>query len=71
MIRARSRRGVRMTFTDDGPGVADLEQAFIDGYSSRGSMGLGLTGARRLLNEFTVVTSGAGTVITAVMWENT
>jgi serine/threonine-protein kinase RsbT len=70
IIWDRGRRGVRMTFTDEGPGIADLEQAFVDGHSTRGSLGLGLPGARRLTNEFTVDTSEAGTVITAVVWEN-
>lgn len=69
IIRAGKRRGVRMTFTDEGPGIANLEQAFTDGYSTRGGMGLGLPGARRLSSEFSIVTSAAGTVITAVIWE--
>jgi len=70
IIRAGPRRGVRMIFTDAGPGIPDLEQAFTDGYSSRGSMGLGLPGARRLMSDFVVVTSGTGTVVTATKWES-
>ncbi len=71
IFSAGERRGVRMTFTDQGPGIADLEQAFIDGYSSRGSLGLGLPGARRLMHELSVDTSATGTVVSAVMWEKT
>ena len=69
IVRAGTRRGVRMTFTDDGPGIGHLEHALTDGYTTAGGMGLGLPGARRLTSEFTVVTSPAGTVITAVIWE--
>jgi serine/threonine-protein kinase RsbT len=58
-----------MTFTDQGPGIANLEQAFTDGYTTGDGMGLGLPGARRLMSELTIVTSNAGTVITAVIWE--
>ena len=70
VIRAGSRRGIRMIFTDEGPGIADLEQALTDGYSTGDGLGLGLPGARRLVSEFAIVTSHAGTVITAVIWES-
>jgi serine/threonine-protein kinase RsbT len=64
------RKGVRVAFTDEGPGIADLDQAFTDGYSSGGGLGLGLSGARRLMDEFDVWTKvGEGTVVTAVKWE--
>lgn len=69
VIRSGVHRGLRMAFTDEGPGIADLDQAFMDGHSTRGSLGLGLPGARRLVSELTVVTSEGGTVVTAVMWE--
>ncbi|MBB5873439.1 serine/threonine-protein kinase RsbT [Allocatelliglobosispora scoriae] len=64
------RRGIRVVFADEGPGIADLDQAFTDGYTTGGGLGLGLSGARRLMDEFELHTEvGAGTVITAVKWE--
>jgi len=69
IVRSGIRRGVRMVFADEGPGIADLDQAFRDGYSTGRGLGLGLPGARRLVSELTVATSTAGTVVTAVMWE--
>src|ERR1700759_1933390 len=46
------RRGVRVTFDDDGPGIPDVERALRDGFTSGGGLGLGLGGARRLVNDF-------------------
>jgi serine/threonine-protein kinase RsbT len=64
------RHGVRISFTDEGPGIPDLDRAFTDGYSTGGGLGLGLSGARRLMDEFDVWTKvGEGTVVTAVKWE--
>jgi len=64
------RDGVRIAFTDEGQGIADLDRAFTDGYSSGGGLGLGLSGARRLMDEFDVWTKvGEGTVVTAVKWQ--
>jgi serine/threonine-protein kinase RsbT len=63
------RRGVRLTFEDKGPGIADLELAMTDGFSSNGGLGLGLPGARRLSSEFEVVSRlGAGTRVTMTRW---
>ena len=49
-----ARRGVRLTFDDKGPGITDIEQALKDGYTTGGGLGLGLGGARRLSNEFSI-----------------
>jgi serine/threonine-protein kinase RsbT len=64
------RLGIRVVFTDTGPGIPDLDRAFTDGYSTGGGLGLGLSGARRLMDEFDLWTEvGKGTVVTAVKWE--
>ncbi|BCJ75722.1 anti-sigma regulatory factor [Catellatospora sp. IY07-71] len=64
-----SRRGVRIVFTDSGPGIADVELALTDGYTSGTGMGLGLSGARRLVDEFHLDTAvGAGTTVAVVKW---
>ncbi|MFF7969902.1 ATP-binding protein [Streptomyces sp. NPDC007905] len=62
-------RGLRMRFTDEGPGIRDLDLAMRDGYTSGGGLGLGLSGAKRLVHEFEVDTEpGRGTTVTAVAW---
>ncbi|MGW3359782.1 anti-sigma regulatory factor [Streptomyces bungoensis] len=62
-------RGLRMRFTDEGPGIRDLDLAMTDGWTSGGGLGLGLSGARRLVHEFAVDTEpGRGTTVTAVAW---
>ncbi|MCW7941435.1 anti-sigma regulatory factor [Streptomyces hygroscopicus] len=62
-------RGLRLTFTDEGPGIADVERALTDGYTSGGGLGLGLGGARRLVHEFSIETCpGHGTSVTVVCW---
>jgi serine/threonine-protein kinase RsbT len=64
------RRGVRLTFEDKGPGIADVALALKDGYTSGGGLGLGLGGARRLVNDFTIDSSpGAGTRIMIARWK--
>ena len=63
------RRGVRVVARDTGPGIADIEQALTDGYSSYHGLGLGLPGARRLMDEFAVVSEiGRGTTVTMTKW---
>src|SRR4029450_904955 len=58
------RRGLRLTFEDDGPGIPDVELAMKDGFTTSGGLGLGLSGARRLSNDFTIEsTPGKGTRI--------
>jgi serine/threonine-protein kinase RsbT len=64
-----ARRGVRLTFEDQGPGIADIEQALRDGYTSGGGLGLGLGGAKRLSSEFHIDSRvGEGTRITIARW---
>ena len=62
------RSGVRATFTDDGPGIADVRAAMTDGYSTGNSLGLGLPGSRRLVDEMTVDSGESGTTVTVVKW---
>ncbi|MGK5680279.1 anti-sigma regulatory factor [Actinoplanes sp. URMC 104] len=63
------RKGIRIVFADEGPGIADLDLAFTDGYTTGGGLGLGLSGARRLVDEFDIVTAvGEGTRITVTKW---
>ena len=63
------RRGLRLTFEDQGPGIADLEQAMTDGFTTRGGLGLGLGGSKRLVNEFELVSRvGEGTRVTMTRW---
>jgi len=65
-----TRRGLRLVFEDRGPGIADVEAALKDGFSSGKGMGLGLGGARRLSNEFSIVSKpGEGTTITIARWK--
>jgi serine/threonine-protein kinase RsbT len=64
-----AKRGVRLTFQDQGPGIANMELAMTDGWTSGTGLGLGLTGARRLVNEFEIEsTVGAGTRVTVTRW---
>jgi serine/threonine-protein kinase RsbT len=63
------RRGVRLTFEDDGPGIPDVELAMKDGYTTGGGLGLGLSGARRLSNDFRIEsTPGKGTRVIITRW---
>jgi serine/threonine-protein kinase RsbT len=63
------RRGVRLTFTDQGPGIADLTLAMKDGYTSGSGLGLGLGGAKRLSNEVDIRSApGQGTIVTLARW---
>ena len=63
------RRGIRVVARDEGPGIADLERALTDGYTTGGGLGLGLPGARRLVDEFEIETApGVGTTVTLVKW---
>jgi len=70
MVRDGSRSGLRLTFEDQGPGIPDIDRALQDGFSTGGGMGLGLPGARRLMNEFSVRSgTGTGTTVTVVRWK--
>jgi serine/threonine-protein kinase RsbT len=65
-----NRRGVRLVFEDEGPGIADVELAMKDGYTTGGGLGLGLGGARRLASEFAIESQpGKGTRITIARWK--
>src|SRR5581483_249833 len=64
-----ARRGVRLVFTDRGPGIADIGQAMKDGYTSGNGLGLGLGGAKRLSNEFAIASRpGEGTRVEITRW---
>ncbi|HTA02807.1 MAG TPA: ATP-binding protein [Streptosporangiaceae bacterium] len=66
---ANGRRGIRVTFTDSGPGIPDLEMALTDGWTTGGGLGLGLSGARRLVDEFSLTSEpGAGTSVVVSKW---
>jgi len=68
-LAGTGRQGVRAVFTDDGPGIGDLDQVMRDGFSSGGSLGLGLPGSRRLVDEFTIdSTVGVGTTVAIAQW---
>lgn len=70
MLDAGGRRGLRLVFEDQGPGIPDVEKALKDGYTTGGGLGLGLGGARRLVNEFSIDSRpGEGTRITVVKWK--
>jgi serine/threonine-protein kinase RsbT len=70
LLRDGRRTGVRLTFTDQGPGIADIAKAMTDGYTTGGGLGLGLSGAKRLSNEFAITsTPGIGTVVTLARWK--
>jgi len=64
-----SRPGIKIIFTDKGPGIADTSKAMQEGFSTVGSMGLGLTGAKRLMDEFTLESKpNNGTTVTVIKW---
>lgn len=69
VLEEGQRRGLRLVFEDEGPGIADIEQALSDGYTSGRGLGMGLGGSRRLVNEFQIESQpGSGTRVTAVRW---
>ena len=70
LLRDGARRGLRLTFVDQGPGIANIELALQDGYTTGNGLGLGLSGAKRLSNDFSIDTKpGAGTKITLARWK--
>jgi serine/threonine-protein kinase RsbT len=70
VLREGIRRGVRLTFEDKGPGIADLKLALTDGYTTGSGLGLGLSGAKRLSGEFSIETApGKGTKVTIARWK--
>lgn len=70
IISNGTRTGLRLTFEDHGPGIPDLDLALKDGYSTAGGMGLGLSGSKRLVNEFQIASkAGEGTRVCVVRWK--
>jgi serine/threonine-protein kinase RsbT len=68
-VQQGAKRGLLVVARDEGPGIADIEQAMRDGFSTGKSLGLGLPGARRLMDEFEIVSEmGKGTVVTMKKW---
>lgn len=64
------RKGIRLTFSDKGPGIEDVKQALSDGFTTKQGMGLGLGGSKRLMNEFEIQTvPGQGTTVTVIRWK--
>ena len=69
VLHEEARRGIRVTFEDDGPGIPDVELAMTDGYTTSNGLGLGLGGARRLVNEFEIRSkAGEGTKVSITRW---
>jgi len=69
-LEAEGRAGVRVTFADEGPGIADINLALRDGFTSGGGLGLGLGGAKRLVQEFDLRSEpGKGTTIVITRWK--
>ena len=65
-----ARKGLRLTFKDEGPGIPDLAQAMTDGWTSGSGLGMGLSGSKRLVNEFDIDTGpGRGTKIVIARWK--
>jgi serine/threonine-protein kinase RsbT len=70
VVRQGERRGLRMIFKDEGVGIPDVALAMRDGYTSGGGMGIGLPGAKRLVNEFDLTTTPSdGTCVTILRWK--
>jgi serine/threonine-protein kinase RsbT len=70
LLKEDARQGIRLTFSDKGPGIPDIQLALSDGYTSGGGMGLGLGGAKRLSDEFHIDTGAdRGTTVTITKWK--
>ena len=68
-VEHNGRRGVQIIARDDGPGIADIELAMRDGYSTGNSLGVGLPGAKRIMDEFELISNpGSGTTVTMKKW---
>jgi serine/threonine-protein kinase RsbT len=69
IVQDEDRRGIQVIARDQGPGIADLDRALQDGFTTGGGLGLGLPGARRLVDDFSIDSSpGRGTTVTLVKW---
>ncbi len=70
LVDDHGKRGIEVVADDDGPGIPDVAQAMQDGYSTSGSLGLGLPGVRRLMDEFEIKSEfGKGTTVTVRKWK--
>ena len=70
VLNDTNRRGLQLTFVDEGPGIADIELALKDGYTTGGGLGLGLGGAKRLVNDFEIISHpGEGTQVRIARWK--
>jgi serine/threonine-protein kinase RsbT len=70
VVQDGTKRGLRLTFEDQGPGIADIDQALTDGFTSGKGMGLGLGGSKRLVNAFEITSRvGEGTRVTITRWK--
>ena len=70
LVSQGRRRGIRVVAQDAGPGIVDIARAMEDGFSTSSSLGLGLPGSRRLMDEFDIVSAlGKGTTVTMTKWE--
>ena len=68
-VNGLNRQGISVIATDDGPGIPDIRQALRDGFSTSGSLGLGLPGVRRLMDEFEITSKpGRGTTVAVKKW---
>jgi serine/threonine-protein kinase RsbT len=69
LVARDTKQGLRLSFEDSGPGIPDLDKALTDGWTSGKGLGMGLSGARRLVNEFEIRSVvGAGTTVTITRW---
>jgi serine/threonine-protein kinase RsbT len=69
-VNASTRQGITIIASDSGPGILDVRQAMRDGFSTSGSLGLGLPGVRRLMDEFEIASEpGRGTTVTVKKWK--
>jgi serine/threonine-protein kinase RsbT len=70
VVRCGNSVGIRLVFEDHGPGIVDIAQAMVDGWSSGHGLGLGLSGAKRLVHEFHIAsTVGQGTTVAVIRWK--
>ena len=70
LVNQGRRRGIRVIAQDQGPGIADIPRAMEDGYSTSSSLGLGLPGSKRLMDDFAIASApGKGTTVTMTKWE--
>src|SRR5262245_49246974 len=70
LVSDGAKRGIRLTFEDQGPGIPDIERAMRDGFTTGGGLGLGLSGSKRLCHDFSIAsTPGAGTRVVIARWK--